>query len=151
MPHEEETRRWIEYADRDLALAEHTAKTMQPTPYELVCYHCQQFVEKYLKAFLVSKGQEPPQIHDLAKLVFLCENENPVFGQIKQKCITLTEYGVQPRYPGNMQIIEEDMERALHFAVDIKTFIQEKIPELFLSTKLEEEPNHSNENESTLP
>ena len=100
MPHEAEARQWIAFADRDLALAEHTAKTMWPTPHEIVCYHCQQFAEKYLKAFLVSQGQEPPYIHDLAKLVALCEAANPDFGQIKQQCIILTEYGVQPRYPG---------------------------------------------------
>jgi len=134
MPHEAEARQWIELADRDLALAEHTAKTMRPIPHELICYHCQQFVEKYLKAFLVSKGQEPPYIHDLAKLASLCEVENTDFGQIKQKCIILTEYGVQPRYPGYMQIIEEDMTRALHFAADIKTFMREKMPELFIFT-----------------
>jgi len=131
MPHEAEAKQWIGFADRDLALAEHTAKTMWPIPHEIVCYHCQQFVEKYLKAFLVSKGQEPPHIHDLAKLAALCEIENLDFGQIKQKCIILTEYGVQPRYPGYMQIIEEDMVRALHFAAEIKIFMREKIPELF--------------------
>jgi HEPN domain-containing protein len=131
MPHEAEASRWIEFADRDLALAEHTAKTMWPIPYEIVCYHCQQFVEKYLKAFLVSKGQEPPYVHDLAKLAALCETENSDFGQIKQKCIILTEYGVQPRYPSYMEIIKEDMDRALHFATDIKTFMREKVSELF--------------------
>ena len=104
---------------------------MRSIPYEIVCYHCQQFIEKYLKAFLVSKGQEPPHIHDLAKLASLCKIEYPDFGQIKQKCIILTEYGVQSHYPGNMQIIEEDMVRALHFATDIKTFMRGKIPELF--------------------
>ncbi|MCL2044262.1 MAG: HEPN domain-containing protein [Treponema sp.] len=122
---------WIEKADKDLALANHTAKTMWPTPHEIVCFHCQQFVEKYLKGFLVSKGQEPPYTHDLVKLTSLCETEKPEFGQIKQKCVVLTEYGVQPRYPGGMEIIEEDMMRALRIAEDIKAFIQEKAPELF--------------------
>ena len=131
MQHKKEVNQWIALADNDLALAEHTAKTMRPTPYEIVCFHCQQFVEKYLKAYLVSKGQEPPYIHDLVKLTALCEAENPVFSEIKQKCIVLTEYGVQPRYPGHMQIIEDDMLRALHFAVDIKTFMMEKVSELF--------------------
>ncbi|MDR0442238.1 MAG: HEPN domain-containing protein [Treponema sp.] len=131
MEHEEIVKQWIELADKDLALARHTAKTMWPIPHEIVCFHCQQFTEKYLKAFLVSKGQEPPYIHDLAKLASLCEAENQEFGQIKQKCIILTEYGVQPRYPGGMQIIEEDMVRALHFAEDINNFMREKAPELF--------------------
>ena len=131
MQHKEEVKQWIKLADNDLALAEHTAKTMRPIPYEIVCFHCQQFAEKYLKAFLVSKGKEPPYIHDLLKLVSLCEIENSNFMQIKQKCIILTQYGVQPRYPGNMQIIEEDMIRSLQLAADIKTFILEKLPELF--------------------
>jgi len=131
MPHEKEARQWIELADKDLALAEHTAKTMRPVPHEIVCFHCQQFVEKYLKAFLVSKGQEPPYIHDLVKLTALCETENPELGQIKQKCIILTQYGVQPRYPNDMEINEEDMTRALHFAADIKVFMLEKLPDLF--------------------
>ena len=131
MKHKEIVKQWIDLANNDLALAEHTAKTMRPTPYEIVCFHCQQSVEKYLKAFLVSKEQEPPYIHDLVKLVALCEVENPDFGQIKQKCVILTQYGVQPRYPSGMQIIEEDMTRALRFATDIKTFIHTTAPELF--------------------
>ena len=65
MQHKEEVKQWINLADNDLALAEHTSKTMWPVPHEIVCFHCQQFAEKYLKAFLVSKGQEPPYIHDL--------------------------------------------------------------------------------------
>jgi HEPN domain-containing protein len=130
MDREEIAKQWIELADKDLALAEHTAKTMWPTPHEIVCFHCQQFVEKYLKVFLVLKGQEKPYIHDLVRLTALCETENPDFGQIKQKCIILTEYGVQPRYPGGMEIIEEDMVRALRFAEDIKIFIRQKVPEL---------------------
>ena len=129
MRHEEVVRQWIELADKDLALAEHTAKTMWPIPHEIVCFHCQQFVEKYLKAFLVSKGQEPPYIHDLVKLTALCESENAAFNEIRQKCIALTEYGVQPRYPNNMQIDEEDMKKALNFAAEIKTFLLEKVPE----------------------
>ena len=93
-------------------------------------------MEKYLKGFLVSKGQEPPHVHDLVKLVTLCEAENAEFRKIKQRCVVLTEYGIQPRYPGGMQIEKEDMERALHFAQDIEAFMQEKTPELYsLQTK----------------
>ena len=131
MKHKKIVSQWIELAEKDLALANHTAKTMWPTPYEIVCFHCQQFAEKYLKAFLVSRGIEPPYIHDLVKLNTLCEVENSVYTNIKQKCIVLTQYGVQPRYPGGMQIIKEDMDRALRYASEIKLFIQKNSPELF--------------------
>ena len=135
MEHREVVHQWIELADNDLAIAIHAAKTMHPVPYEIVCFHCQQFVEKYLKGFLVSRGLEPPYIHDLVKLIVLCEAENPEYEQIKQKCIALTQYGVQPRYPGGMQINEEDMFGALRFAEEIKVFIREKAPELFQAVK----------------
>ena len=131
MQHEKEAKQWIEIANKDLALAEHVVKTMRPIPHELVCFHCQQFVEKYLKAFLVSKGQEPPYIHDLAKLIAICEKETPAFAEIKEKCIILTGYGVQSRYPGNMEIIEEDMIRAMHLATEIKAFMLDIAPKLF--------------------
>jgi len=113
------------------ALSQHTAKTMCPIPYEIICYHCQQFAEKYLKAFLVSKGIEPPYTHDLVKLLSLCEAENTLFNEIKQRCIVLTEYGVQPRYPDDMRINEDDMKRALHYAEVVKVFFLEKVSELF--------------------
>ena len=104
---------------------------MCPIPYEIICYHCQQFAEKYLKAFLVSKGIEPPYTHDLVKLLSLCEAENTLFNEIKQRCIVLTEYGVQPRYPDDMRINEDDMKRALHYAEVVKVFFLEKVSELF--------------------
>jgi hypothetical protein len=70
-------------------------------------------------------------IHDLERLAVLCEAEKSIFGELKQYVIILTEYGVQPRYPNNMEINEEDMKRALHFATEIKTFFLEKVSELF--------------------
>jgi HEPN domain-containing protein len=128
---EDAVRQWIDLADKDLASAEHIAMTLWPIPHEIVCYHCQQFVEKYLKAFLVSKGQDPPYIHDLVRLAALCAGECSEFAEIKQKCAVLTLYGSVARYPGGMQIAEEDMSIALQCARDIKAFMQEKIPELF--------------------
>ena len=39
MEFKEIVHQWIELADNDLALAVHTAKTMHPVPYEIVCFH----------------------------------------------------------------------------------------------------------------
>ena len=131
MEYKDTVKEWIELADNDLALANHTANTMHPVPVEIVCFHCQQFAEKYLKGFLASKGIEPPHIHDLVKLASLCEAENFEFGKIKLKCIALTEYGIKPRYPGGMEINEEDMTKALRISEGIKLFMRERMPELF--------------------
>ncbi|MSU80013.1 MAG: HEPN domain-containing protein [Gemmataceae bacterium] len=44
-------REWIIKADNDLKNAAHTLKLGEEGPTDTVCFHCQQCVEKYLKAF----------------------------------------------------------------------------------------------------
>ena len=43
----------------------------EPVP-DVVCYHCHQGAEKYLKAYLLEQGMTPPRIHDLEDLLNLC-------------------------------------------------------------------------------
>ncbi len=44
--------KWIEKAEKDLLTAERELSFQDPVT-DTVCFHCQQAVEKYLKAFLV--------------------------------------------------------------------------------------------------
>jgi HEPN domain-containing protein len=126
---------WIKLAKDDLRLADHSAQTMWPVPLELVCYHCQQSAEKYLKTFLISKGENPPHIHDLPELLKMCREKNPHFADLAQVCSLLTGYGTQPRYPMEIKINEEDMKRALAGAKRIQEFLQTEAPELFPSAR----------------
>jgi len=41
MQHEEIVKQWVVLAAQDLATAVHTAKTMWPTPDEIICFYCQ--------------------------------------------------------------------------------------------------------------
>ena len=43
---------WFQFADIDLASAEHL-QSMRPQPLEIICYHCQQSAEKNLKGYLI--------------------------------------------------------------------------------------------------
>ena len=63
---------WIQRADNDISTARYLTENMRPLPIEIVCFHCQQAAEKYLKAFLVWNDQEPPKTHDLIELAKLC-------------------------------------------------------------------------------
>lgn len=48
---------WIRKADNDLRNAELVINScVDDCPYDTVCFHCQQAVEKYLKAFLILIG-----------------------------------------------------------------------------------------------
>jgi HEPN domain-containing protein len=126
-----ELKQWLEIANKDLSAAEFLAKTLYPAPYEIICFHCQQAIEKYLKWFLVLHDVDPPKIHDLEELEKLCEAILPQFSEIFEKCSLLTGYGVVSRYPSGMQLEKVDMDRALEYAKSIREFFNLKFPEQF--------------------
>jgi len=50
---------------------------IHPIPVVIICYHCQQSGEKYLKGYLVLKDVEPPKTHDLRVLVLTRNHDQP--------------------------------------------------------------------------
>lgn len=125
-----EAQEWQKLAGMDLSTAEYL-KNMNPLPIEIICYHCQQSAEKYLKGYLIFCGMSPPRMHDLDELCKLCLKYSNTFKNIADQCSDLTAYGVQPRYPMELILEEEDMQQALDSAKAVKDFvlaiIQEKI------------------------
>ena len=124
MDKQAELQQWIEIADNDFNLAEFSAKNMWPAPHAIICFHCQQAAEKYLKWFLVLHDIEPPRIHDLEELEKLCESIQPQFSVIYEKCSVLSGYAVQNRYPNEMRVEKHDMDKALEYAKEIRDFIR---------------------------
>lgn len=120
---------WQRLAEMDLSSAEYLLK-MHPVPVEIICYHCQQSAEKYLKGYLVLHGINPPKIHDLDELCKLCMKWSDTFKDIADQCSDLTAYGVQPRYPMEMMLEEQDMWQALNSAKTIRDFILALAPEM---------------------
>ena len=113
---------WFKYADGDLLSAERL-NTFHPKNINIICFHCQQSAEKYLKGYLMFKGtEEPPKIHNLNILCDLCVKIDPKFEKIYEACEVLNVYGVQPRYPHEMEITESDMQKALAYAAQVKDF-----------------------------
>ena len=60
---------WLTYAKMDYDTAVHLHENMVPEPLEIVCYHCQQFAEKILKALLLEANLPLSKTHDLGILV----------------------------------------------------------------------------------
>ena len=111
---------WLNYAKMDYIAAEHLL-TLHPLPLEIICYHCQQAAEKYLKGYLVFRGViEPPKTHDLVLLKIDCMETDARFDSISRACEVLTRYGIQPRYPNEMEITENEMQKALEYARQIR-------------------------------
>ena len=112
---------WFRFADDDIDTAL-LLKEMRPQHREIICYHCEQAVEKYLKGFLASKEQMPPKTHDLTHLCNLCSEQDQNFANILPQCSFLKQFGVQPRYPKEMQITDSNVEKAIRFALDVRGF-----------------------------
>ncbi|GHU75232.1 hypothetical protein FACS189461_1090 [Spirochaetia bacterium] len=124
-------REWLDLAENDIRVAEHSTE-LYPIPVEIVCYHCEQAAEKYLKAFLLLNSFDPPRIHDLSALCKQCETYDGDFRIIAGFCSDLTKYGTQPRYPFEIEIEKADMDRALYEAHQAAGFIAGKIDALLI-------------------
>ena len=118
---------WTQRAESDISSALHLAETMRPAPSEIICFHCQQAAEKYLKAFLVYNDTEPPKTHDLIELVKLCCGFDPGFSVLSAKCEYLLPFAVHARYPGASDPGDEDTKIALAYAEDITAFVKQKL------------------------
>jgi HEPN domain-containing protein len=129
MDRNEELRQWFALALQDLAVAEHAATMMHPTPDERICNLCQQAAEKYLKGWLFLNHIEPPKIHDLPTLRKMCEELVPEFSTMLPQAQFLTRYGILPRYPNELQITSDEMKLAIRYANDIKEFVLSAIDE----------------------
>lgn len=128
-PIRDAVRQWLAKAQSDLTTIEIlTASGRAPT--DTVAFHCQQFVEKILKAVLTHAGIEAPKTHDLRRLIELAAPSVPELSSLVDIADTLTVYGVDARYPGSwIQVSPDEMAQAVERAERFATLI---IPRLEL-------------------
>src|ERR1700736_496311 len=89
-------REWIRKADADLEAAERLAPNVTGSVglREIVGFHCQQAVEKYLKALLTYYQVEFPRTHDIKQLLMLVNGANPELADSLRGATWLTPFGV---------------------------------------------------------
>lgn len=114
----------MEYSRRDLESAKYLTR-MKPDPFEIICYHCQQSVEKSLKAVLILKGIRPPRVHDLDELISQCDIEE--LNLMRNMILPLNDYSVIIRYPSTTILGKEDAKQAIHVAETVTSTIEKII------------------------
>ncbi len=67
--------------------------------HDVVCFHCQQSAEKYLKAMLNEQRLPVPRTHNLEDLISLLPSHRPLVA-LRQGLKILSRYAVEVRYPG---------------------------------------------------
>jgi HEPN domain-containing protein len=87
---------WNQKAEHDLMSAQRLLE-IEPMILDNACFHCQQAIEKYLKAFLIFHGLDIERTHNIIFLLSQCANFDPVFASIDP--LNINAYAVQGRYP----------------------------------------------------
>lgn len=89
---------WVRKAEHDFSGAT-DLHGRKPPLHDLVCFHCQQRAEKYLKALLEEEGLVVPKTHDLLRLLHELVPFYPTLVRLRRGLAVLTDYAVDVRYP----------------------------------------------------
>jgi HEPN domain-containing protein len=94
------TTRWIRKAEADARGADELARA-EPGLSDLVCFHCQQAAEKYLKALLQEFGLAVPRTHNLDQLLGALLPHDKTLRALRRHLVSLSRFAVDYRYPGH--------------------------------------------------
>ena len=97
---------WLYRAREDLAVMKDLHSSNPAGFTSTICFHAQQAVEKFLKAFLAFHEVDFPRTHDVDYLLMECQKIDSKSFQIDLK--SLTEFGVSVRYPDDFYVPTPD-------------------------------------------
>jgi HEPN domain-containing protein len=124
-------RNWLHKAENDLKIGQDQMETAEPTT-DMVCYHMQQCVEKYLRAYLALNQKPFRRTHDIAELIEQCKEIDDTFDTLyKSQVDSLTIYGVEIRYPDDFYMpTRQEAETCVQIALVVRDFVRAKLPSL---------------------
>jgi len=112
---------------KDLLTAEHELSFSDAVT-ESICFHCQQAVEKPLKAYLVVLGIPFTKTHEIGELITKCENKDKKISAFKEEADKLTDYAIDVRYPEELlEPTLEEAKEAFEIAEKMKEFVLNRI------------------------
>ncbi|MBS1664713.1 MAG: HEPN domain-containing protein [Bacteroidetes bacterium] len=116
---------WLNKAEHDLLSAQRLLE-IEPVILDNACFHCQQAIEKCLKAFLVYHGRDIERTHNIIFLLSECANFDPVFGSVDP--LNINAYAVQGRYPdSNLLPTVDESKSYYNLALLVRSLVAERI------------------------
>ena len=92
----------------------------------MICFHCQQFIEKSLKGYLSYKNIDFGKTHDLEVLLKTCVKEDKDFSDLDIK--DLTFYAVEVRYTDEFYVpTVTEAKESYEVAKKVKKLVFEKL------------------------
>jgi HEPN domain-containing protein len=120
------TTEWVAKAEGDYATAGREIRVRRNPNYDAVCFHAQQAVEKYLKAYLQEHGTDFPKTHSLIELLELCLTLDASLEFHRDLLVRLDRYAVRYRYPGEFAE-KVEARAALEAASVVRASIRSKL------------------------
>jgi HEPN domain-containing protein len=116
---------WVQKAESDFTSIEILVKSAG-YPRDVVCYHCQQCAEKYLKAYLTQHAVRFPWTHNLRELQDLALPLDSDFQRLGNDLALIEEYALDVRYPGRLPILEEAQD-SRETILRVRVFMRQKL------------------------
>ncbi|MXV85880.1 HEPN domain-containing protein [Candidatus Poribacteria bacterium] len=119
------TLEWIEKAENDYAAVQQLLQAPNPL-HDIICFHVQQCIEKYLKAWLQEANIHTPRTHNLQELLDLIVQTLPTWARWQPDFKRITTYAVDPRYPGDSRT-SEDTQHAMHVCTEVRQAVRTQL------------------------
>ena len=119
------TLEWIEKAEGDYRIAKWGLQAPDPV-HDAICFHAQQCIEKYLKAWLQEANIPTPRTHNLEELLALIVPMQPLWFTWQPDFKIITAYAVDPRYPGD-SATADNTQHAMHVCEDVRQTVRTQL------------------------
>jgi HEPN domain-containing protein len=121
----EEILKWFEKADNDIITAKKSIDC-PPIVLDSACFHCQQAIEKYLKAYILYQGKDIKKTHNINFLKDTCTEYDPDFENFDFK--ELSVFAVDIRYPDDSLVPTlDEAKEYIQLAEEIKELVLKKV------------------------
>ena len=119
------TLEWVQKAEGDYTVAQQVLQGQNPVN-DAICFHAQQCIEKYLKAWLQEANIPFPRTHDLKELLNLIVPTLPAWDSWRDDFSKLSEHAIDPRYPGKFATADETA-HAMHICNEVRQAVREQL------------------------
>ncbi len=117
---------WLFRANEDIAVLNNLFKSDPSFYASSICYHAQQAVEKFLKAFLVFHSVDFKRTHDVDFLLAECKKIESKDFDIDLG--SLADFGISLRYPDDFYVPDKkETIKYRDISIDVKKIVERKI------------------------
>ncbi len=117
---------WVQKAESDYVTVTELLSLYIDTTADVICFHCQQCAEKYIKAYLLHNSTEISPVQTLLDLLLPCLHKDNSFLTISSEIKLLSSYSIETLYPGPSTTLQE-AERVARALEVVRALVRSKL------------------------